>query len=208
MLKSKAVWSIIISHFTYDWGWYTLITCMPTYMRRILGFDMMSNGLLSSVPYIVQIIVSLTIAYVSDILISGNLLSTTWIRRINNFIALGGLGTGIISVIFVGCNAYAAVALFSATIGFMGFSAGGFFSNNLDLSAQYAGNIISISSTIASTSGIFAPLVVGFVTKYSSDLTDWFIVFGVSSSVAWFGSIINLYLTSGEEQPWSRSSTL
>ncbi|CAH8601871.1 unnamed protein product [Heterobilharzia americana] len=203
ILQSKSVWSVLICHFVYDWGWFTLVTCMPTYLSRVLGFNILSNSFLSSIPYIVQIVVSLTVAFLSDIFIVHKLLSTTWIRRVNNFIALAGLGIGIISVGLVGCNAYVAVGIFSVTVGLMGFSAAGFFSNTLDIAAPYAGNISSIASTFASVSGIFAPLIVGFVTKDNSNLTNWFIIFGVSSGLAWLGAFINLYLTSGEVEPWA-----
>ncbi|CAH8573023.1 unnamed protein product [Heterobilharzia americana] len=152
ILQSKSVWSVLICHFVYDWGWFTLVTCMPTYLSRVLGFNILSNSFLSSIPYIVQIVVSLTVAFLSDIFIVHKLLSTTWIRRVNNFIALAGLGIGIISVGLVGCNAYVAVGIFSVTVGLMGFSAAGFFSNTLDIAAPYAGNISSIASTFASVS--------------------------------------------------------
>ena len=36
---SPAVWGIIIGHFANNWGFYTLLTCLPTYMKEILRFD-------------------------------------------------------------------------------------------------------------------------------------------------------------------------
>ncbi|KAH8858120.1 Sialin [Schistosoma japonicum] len=207
ILKSKAVWSIVICHFTFDWGWFTLVIFMPTYMSRVLGFDLMSNGFLSSLPYIVQICVSFVVAYVSDIFILYNVLSIGWIRRINNFIALGGLAIGIISVGLVGCKAYEAIGVFTLTIGLMGFSAAGFFANSLDISSAYAANIISISNTIAPISGIFAPLVVGYVTRDSSELGNWLIIFGISTGFASLGAVINLFMTSGEMELWGKATS-
>lgn len=40
ILNSPPVWAVMICHVTYNWSWYSLITCMPTYMSRVLGFDM------------------------------------------------------------------------------------------------------------------------------------------------------------------------
>lgn len=39
MLTSKPVIALIIVHSTQNWGYYTLLTMIPTYMREVLGFD-------------------------------------------------------------------------------------------------------------------------------------------------------------------------
>ena len=33
MLTSRAVWAIIIAHFAENWGFYTLLTGLPMFMR-------------------------------------------------------------------------------------------------------------------------------------------------------------------------------
>ncbi len=33
MLRSQAVWAIIIAHFAENWGFYTLLTGLPMFMR-------------------------------------------------------------------------------------------------------------------------------------------------------------------------------
>ena len=42
MIKSPAVWAIIASNVTSDWGIYTMLTNIPTYMYEVLKFDMAS----------------------------------------------------------------------------------------------------------------------------------------------------------------------
>ncbi|TNN11525.1 Sialin [Schistosoma japonicum] len=86
IFQSLPVWSILICHVCFNWSFYTLVTSMPTYLFRVLGFSISENGLLSSIPYIAQSIVSLLIAYLSDFLIVRRYLSTTVIRKLNNFI--------------------------------------------------------------------------------------------------------------------------
>ena len=36
ILISPAVWAIVIAHFCNNWGFYTLLTCMPTYFKQAL----------------------------------------------------------------------------------------------------------------------------------------------------------------------------
>jgi len=40
--KSLPVWAVAIAHFTNNWGYYTLLTCLPLYLKNILHFDMKS----------------------------------------------------------------------------------------------------------------------------------------------------------------------
>ena len=35
MMTSKPVWAIIIAHFSENWGFYTLLTGMPTFMKDV-----------------------------------------------------------------------------------------------------------------------------------------------------------------------------
>ena len=35
MMTSKAVWAIILAHFAENWGFYTLLTGLPMFMRGI-----------------------------------------------------------------------------------------------------------------------------------------------------------------------------
>ena len=48
MIKSPAVWAIIASNVTSDWGIYTMLTNIPTYMYEVLKFDMASVSAASS----------------------------------------------------------------------------------------------------------------------------------------------------------------
>jgi len=40
IVKSLPVWAVAIAHFTNNWGYYTLLTCLPMYLKYILHFDM------------------------------------------------------------------------------------------------------------------------------------------------------------------------
>ena len=44
MLKSAPVWGLVVINAASDWGAYTLLTNIPTYMRDVLRFDIKSVG--------------------------------------------------------------------------------------------------------------------------------------------------------------------
>ncbi|KAA3678758.1 MFS transporter, ACS family, solute carrier family 17, member 5 [Paragonimus westermani] len=202
VLRSRPFWAILIIHVTHNWSWYTLITCMPTYMSRVQGFSMADNGILSSLPYLCQCLFAQLVGFVSDMLIKRGMLTVTWARKINNLFALGGIGAGLLAVGLLGCNRIGVVLVFVICIGMMGAASSGFTCNIVDLAPQFAGVILSITNTIATLPGILGPLFVGYVTQHSSSLENWRIVFGVATGIAWFGALINLLLTSAVRQPW------
>ena len=39
IMTSKAVWAIIVAHFAENWGFYTLLTGMPTFMKVIFLYN-------------------------------------------------------------------------------------------------------------------------------------------------------------------------
>ena len=36
-LRSPAVWAIIVAHFCFNWGYYTLLAWLPSYFEMALG---------------------------------------------------------------------------------------------------------------------------------------------------------------------------
>ncbi|KAG5454576.1 Sialin [Clonorchis sinensis] len=203
LLSCRPFWSVLVCHVTYNWSWYTLITCMPTYMSRVLGFSMANNGLLSAIPYLIQCSFAQLVGFTSDQLVKRGKLSTTWVRKINNCIALGGIGTGLLLVGYVGCSQIAVVIIFAIAIGLMGAASSGYVSNAVDLAPPFSGVIISLTNTVATLPGIFGPMLVGYVTRDSSSLDNWRIIYGVATGLAWFGAVFNLFVTSGRRQPWA-----
>ena len=40
--KSLPLYALAVAHFTCNWGYYTLLTCLPQYFKHILHFDIKS----------------------------------------------------------------------------------------------------------------------------------------------------------------------
>lgn len=40
VFTSLPVWAIVVAHFCENWGFYTLLTELPTYMKNRLHFDL------------------------------------------------------------------------------------------------------------------------------------------------------------------------
>ena len=40
ILTSMSFWAMATAHFTYNWGFYTLLTALPKYMDEVLHYDL------------------------------------------------------------------------------------------------------------------------------------------------------------------------
>ena len=82
MLTSKPVWAIIIAHFTENWGFYTLLTSLPMFLRDVLEYSLDAAGFLAAFPYILMAVVVQISGYVADTFRADGKLSTTQVRKI------------------------------------------------------------------------------------------------------------------------------
>ncbi|OQV24540.1 Sialin [Hypsibius exemplaris] len=207
ILTSPPVWAIIFSHFGQNWGNYTLLTNLPTYMKNILRFELSANGLFSAMPYLALWIFGVASGYASDYLRHHNMMSTTNVRKLFNTIGNAVPAAALITVGYVGCDWVAAVALLTVATGFSGLTQSSFQVNSLDLSLAYASTIYSLSNTFANVPGIVSPYSVGLITAGpdGQSIFNWRIIFYLSGGIRVFTLIVYGIFASGEVVPWNYS---
>ena len=200
---SRPVWACAIAHFANNWGYYTLLTCLPKYMRDVLQFDMTQNGIFSGLPYVAKWLLTTAGGQLADCLRARHLLRTGTVRKL--FCATGLLIPGIFltAVGFLGCNRILIVFAISMSVGCCGLTISGYDVNHLDLAPQYAGTLIGLTNTLATISGFLGPQVVGALTYYESTRTQWQKVFYISAAIYCFGAIVFVVFGSGELQDWA-----
>lgn len=103
IFTSMPMWAITCSHFCENWGFYTLLTQLPSYMNGnyknftlkllwmlinndyaiytdVLKFDIGKGSLLSALPYLVMSIILQISGFFVDWLREKEILSTTQVR--------------------------------------------------------------------------------------------------------------------------------
>ncbi|CAF1209802.1 unnamed protein product [Rotaria sordida] len=206
ILTSRACWALFIVHTCSNWGTYTFLTSTPKYMNEVLKFNITSNGLLSSVPYIVLWLNINISGFIADVIIRKNLLTTTNTRKLFNI--LGNLVPAIfvLGLAFMTCQLkYVAVVLLTIGVAFQGCCfGGGYLLVANDIAPAYTGIVFGISNTLATIPGIISPYVVGALTE--KDPNNWRIIFFICVAIYIIGMIAFTFLGSGELQPWARTS--
>lgn len=82
VLKSMPFWAILVAHMGQNYGYETLLTELPTYMKQVLHFSIKHNGSLSALPYLAMWLCSLLFGCLADWLIKTDRMSITNTRKL------------------------------------------------------------------------------------------------------------------------------
>ncbi|RZB41338.1 MFS 1 and/or Sugar tr domain containing protein [Asbolus verrucosus] len=204
ILTSMPVWAIVASHFCDNWGFYTLLTQLPTFMKDSFNFELGKTGFMSGLPYLAMAIMIQFSGHLADWLREKEILTTTLVRKIFN------CGAFIAHIIFMLAAIFwleptATIICLTLAVGLGVFAWSGFGVNYLDIAPQHASVIMGVSNTIATLAGIFSPTVTGYIVT-DGTAEQWRIVFYIASGVFLFGFIFYGLFASGELQPWATES--
>ncbi|KAK5646078.1 hypothetical protein RI129_004542 [Pyrocoelia pectoralis] len=201
IFTSMAVWAVVVGHFSENWGFYTLLTQLPKFMKDILHFELGATGIMAAIPYLAISITIQAAGHLADWLREKNIFTTTQVRKIFN------CGAYIAQTIFMLAAAYllspvGTTICLSCAVGLGGFAWAGFGVNHLDIAPQHASVLMGISNTFATIPGIVSPILTGYIVSTPTEF-EWQIVFFISSAVYLFGCIFYAIFASGEVQSWA-----
>ncbi|XP_065897724.1 sialin-like [Dysidea avara] len=219
IFTSPAVMGIVIGHFANNWGFYTLLTCLPTFLNETLCLDIKKNGFYSAIPYVCLAIMAFSWGQVTDVLRQNKFVTTTMIRKINSTLGLCIPAVFLLLCGYFGSTILWAIIFLSISVGTVGFAVAGFTINHLDVAPKYAGILMGISNTVATIPGFVGPQVAKMIAKKPSFETcddncndpltidiyrqEWTLVFIIAAEIYAFGALAYLLLGSGEKQWWA-----
>ena len=116
---------LMCSDASNTWGFNTLASNGPTYLKFMLGVDIKTNGFLSGLPMLCRYVGAVILAKIADFLFTRQYLSLTNTRRVFNFISESFPATAMILLSFGGCDVGFAIALLCIGFFFNGAIASG-----------------------------------------------------------------------------------
>ncbi|XP_067687726.1 uncharacterized transporter slc-17.2-like [Haliotis asinina] len=203
MMKSRASWTVILTHTLYNYAYYMLQLQLPTYLNEVMHFDIQSNGVLVMMPYLCSGVVVFLSGWLVDTLIRNNYLSRDNTRKLMNSIAGAVPAVLMISLAQLDCRGQvAAVVLLCLAGAANGFAwSGGFMAVFVEIALGHSATLYAVSNTIASIPGIVAPYVVSLLTPTGSQ-SEWQSALYVAAGILLMSTIIFLFSTSAP-QHWA-----
>ncbi|KAJ8284991.1 hypothetical protein COCON_G00038410 [Conger conger] len=205
IFSSSAVWAIVVAHFSYNWTFYTLLTLLPTYMNKILGFSIKENGMLSALPYLGCWLFALLGGQLADWLRERWFIPTVTVRKAFSIAGMVGPALFLVAAGYTGCDYVMAVAFLTVSSALGGLSSSGFGIGHLDIAPSYAGILLGISNTFATVPGMVGP-VIGSALTHSNTIEEWRVVFYISAGINVFGATVFTVFGKGTVQSWAVSN--
>lgn len=192
ILKSKAVWGIILGYFCQLYNWYLFLSWLPGYLVMARGFDIIKTGFFGLLPYIGAFIAANFAGYLSDKL--SKIYGHTQARKM--IIYTSFLGSAVF--LYFGAHAESpvmAVALITICVSFVGLNFAPFWALPVDISPRNAGLVSGLMNTSGNLSGILAPMITGYVVTTTG---SWVYALMVAIGCSLLGVIIAATLISAK----------
>ncbi|CAH1100743.1 unnamed protein product [Psylliodes chrysocephalus] len=201
LFSSKPVWAISIGLTCEIWGYYTLLTQLPKFMKYCLNFDLNAAGAMSALPYIAVTIVLQSSGHLSDYLSSKKTFTITQLRKI--FVGVGFMGQCLFLIISVHwLSKFGTIFCLIVAVGFGGFAMSAFWVNILDMAPNNGPIIIAMANTLATVPGVVSPILTGYLVTDETSVEQWRIIFYITAIIYLLGSIFFICFGTGELQPW------
>jgi len=208
MATSMPFFAVTLAQAAQMWGFWTLMTKMPAYMKNILKFDLKQNALFSALPYLAKFLLCLVLSSVAQILTRRKFFSIEFSRKFFNSIGHGIPAFVIVALSYVSSdNAEIAVALLVIAVGANAASYLGFQVNHIDLAPNFAGTMMGITNCVANICSIIAPLIIGFIVTDETDPSQWRIIFFIAGGVYFVGNLMFVVFGKVNVQPWNEPKT-
>lgn len=206
----KSIWTslpfiaLIITHSGQNWGFWTLMTEIPSYMKQILGVDIKANGVMSALPYLSMYLLGFPFGFISDYVLKKKWLRISTCRKISNSIGIWGPAISLIGLSYVPAGDITlAVTLLIIVVGLNAGHYTGFLIVHIDMAPNFAGTLMGITNCFSNIISIIAPLVAGLILKDESDPEQWRHVFYLSSAIYFASNLFFVIFGTCETQSWN-----
>lgn len=164
IFKSVPVWGLVIASFTQNWGAYTLMTQIPTFLSDTIDLKLSATGFYSALPYLTSGLICTPAGLFANFFLTKNILSRLNVRR--SFVCIAFvLQCGLMLAIAYLMTPVGSITLLTAAIGISTFSLTGLSVNSLDLAPQFSMILYGISNTFGTIPGIVSPILTGFLVQ-------------------------------------------
>ncbi|ORY02223.1 MFS general substrate transporter [Basidiobolus meristosporus CBS 931.73] len=187
IFSSKEVWAILLNQFCSSWGFYVLLSWLPTYYKDVFDVDLNELGYFSVLPYIVQGLVGLASGFVGDYAINELEIPVITVRRVAQCVGMIGPGVFLLLAGYTASSVAVGMIYISLALGFNSLTLIGVSISQLDIAPKFAGIIFGLGNTAATLPGILGVTVTGILLESKE---AWPLVFGLAAAFYFTGAVI------------------
>lgn len=196
MIRHRCVLALIVAHFCCTWGYFILLTWLPTYLYSRFELKISESAFLSAAPWVAMFAFSNLSGTIADRMIERGV-DVTYTRKLMQAIGFAGRAV-FLALLRYASNAYVAMALVSSGLALASFSNSGVYATHQDIGPSVAGTLLGISNTFASLPGIIGVYVTGVILDKTQN--NWNIVFATAIGFDVLGLIVYVAFATSKRQ--------
>ncbi|GFQ87933.1 vesicular glutamate transporter 1 [Trichonephila clavata] len=201
--SSVPLYAVSYAIFSAFWSGAHILSVQPMFLGTMLHFTIKENGILMSLPFIIQVVFTFIGSWVSKWLNSNNYVGVDKVRKWFNFLYCSGYSLCLLGVIYSGCERMLSAVLSIVAMGFIGFVFNGCLITPVDMSPTFAGTLMGLSNTVGSVAAFVYPVIVGIMTNGEQTFEQWNKIFAVCIGIAMSSGIVFCIFGSADVQPWN-----
>ncbi|GFT48652.1 vesicular glutamate transporter 2.2 [Trichonephila clavipes] len=206
IFSSVPFYAVSYAIFSAFWSGAHFLSVQPIFLGTMLHFTIKENGILTSLPFVFQVVLTSTGSCIAKWLNSNNYLGVDKVRKWFNFLYCLGYSICLLGVIYSGCERMLSTVLSIAAMSFIGLSFNGCMITPVDMSPTFAGTLMGLSNTISSVAAFMFPVIVGIMTNEEQTLEQWNKIFVMCIGLTMSSGIIFCIFGSANVQPWNYSN--
>ncbi|XP_055919405.1 putative inorganic phosphate cotransporter [Eupeodes corollae] len=207
IFKSVPFLCLLLANCTTSWGFCTLLTQIPTFLRNSLGMDIQTTAFYASLPFWAMLLMSCLFLLVSEVLHRNQLISVSASRKLFNTVSHWIPMLGLIGLVFLDrTNHTLVIALLTLTVGMISASYFGFQLNHFDLTPNFAGTLMGLSNCAAFLMSAIATIAVGFIVNDVKNPHQWNVVFIVAAVFFFIGNFVFIIFGKFDTQDWNETN--
>lgn len=203
ILTSKHVWGAFAAHVASGVCFVFFITQTPTYMFYILGFNIKNSGVLSSLPYIASIILSVVYGVVSDYCTNRGIVTLKTARIASNSLAQIGPALCLVAVSFTENSTFAVILLILG-VGLLSGVHVGWMLNYIDLSPNFSGSLMALGNTLTAFTSLSQQILISNIVTDVRNRFQWRIMMFLMATIIFITNGVFAWFISTEIQPWDQ----
>ncbi|KAK0427569.1 hypothetical protein QR680_010300 [Steinernema hermaphroditum] len=205
ILTSLPIWGVWISNIGGHLGFQILLQYGPTYLNKVLRYEIESTGFATAVPYVASTLVKVVAGPFSD---RATCISEKARMNIFTVISQGCMALCFIllAVIPVDMSFFGWLAYTSA-IAFSGLNAVGVVKCAQLVARHHAHFVMSVTSFIISAVILILPVMVRFMAP-NNESSEWFLIFWVVAAVVLITTGIFVIVSDASPALWTKSASV
>ncbi|TKR93859.1 hypothetical protein L596_008236 [Steinernema carpocapsae] len=202
ILLCPVVLAICLCSFCQSFVIVSLATYLPQYNQSALKLDISSNGIWTSIPFIVQMFTKFLFAFFADYLKKRDI-SINLITKAFNSLASFGSCICILWISFLGCDHYLLVmSLLCISMGVFSGYVPGYNTSIVSVAPIFTAHISAYAQLYAQAASTIAPVLIGIMTNDGS-IDEWSKVFYLLAGVLIVSGAFFQLFGSGTVQKWA-----